>query len=178
MKYILSFATGSGFTFFVSYIKGRLQKMQCHHIDDDIQSKIPVFGDDGSRHENIYIKVFKLINTTNKDISRFKIIFQFDSPSTILESYNNSKAGLNEYKMKKGRQPNECNVLIENFNRNDEITFTFKIANISDNEYYITESDCVGFKITCKDKRRAKAKIKSKRSSKVLTQMSPVSTLE
>lgn len=178
IKYILTFATGSGFVVLTNYVKGRLQKMYCYHIDDDIQSKIPVVGDDGSRHENIMHKVFNLVNTTNSDIPRFKVIFQFDPSSVILGSYNNSKSGLNEFKMKKGKQPNECSVVIENFNRKDEINFTFRIANITDNEYYITECDCVGFKIECKDKRRAKEKIKSKMSTKVLTHTAPISMLE
>ncbi|MDR0954246.1 MAG: hypothetical protein LBM20_02540 [Rikenellaceae bacterium] len=178
MKLIGSFIGGSGFTFLVNWLRGRLQKMQCHHIDEDILSKIPTVGDDGSQHENIYVKEFKLINTTNKDISRFKVLFQFDPTSKIIKSYNKSKSGSNEYKMKKGKCDNECYVHIDNFNRRDKIFFTFHIADVTDNKYYIRENDCTGFRIICKSKLRAKEKIKSKMSTEVLTRVSPISVLE
>lgn len=178
LKYIFTFIAGSGSVIFYNHIKGRLQKMECHLIEDDILSKIPIAGEDGLKHENIYCKTFRIINTTNMDIDKFRVIFQFDSSSVILESYNRCKAGHNEFKMKKGKQPNECYIIIEKFNRTESVDCVFKIGNVNNNHYYVTECDCIGFKIKCKDKRKSKSNIKSERSNHVLTKLAPISNLE
>lgn len=48
------------------------------------------------------------------------------------------------------------------------LKYVFRIANITDNAYYITESHSIGFKIDCKDKRKDSQKSKSKKSNQIL----------
>ena len=57
---------------------------------------------------------------------------------------------------------------MRNFNRGDSIDYTFKVANVSENKYYVTEANCIGFRIICTDKRTDSKKIKSERSDQVL----------
>ena len=93
-------------------------------------------------------------NTTNRDIERFKIIFQFDASSNIVECYSSSKEGYNEQKVSKNKKnPNQAEAIVVNFNRGDEIVFHFQVANVDENKYYVTESECLGFRIKCSDKR-------------------------
>lgn len=154
----------------ISYLKNKIQIMECHYIDDDILSKVPLKGVNEMIQENLYCKTFKLINTTNKDIESFKVLFQFDKTSTITNCYSIAKEGYNIHPIKKTkRNPNHAEAIIRNFNRKDWIEFYITIANINDNEYYITESESIGFKIICKDKRKDKVKTKSKQSNVVLT---------
>ena len=98
-----------------------------------------------------------------------EIIFQFDSTSTILELYSKAKDGYNKQKIKKSKHyNNEAHAYIELFNREDEIEFVFKIANVTDNNYYISESKCIGVKLICKDKRKISSASKSNRSTTLL----------
>lgn len=66
------------------------------------------------------------------------------------------------------RNQNQATAIIKNFNRSDDIEFVITVANITENRYYITESESIGFKIICKDKRKDKVKTKSKQSNVVL----------
>lgn len=149
--------------------KNKIQKMKCYYIEDDILSKIPGVYDNNIMHENIYCKKYKLVNTTNKDISEFKVIFQFDASAEILDCYSQSKEGYNRQRIRPNKQnKNEAEAIVKNFNRNDAIEYVFRIANISDNAYYITECNSIGFKIDCVDKRNDASKSKSKKSDKIL----------
>lgn len=172
LKYVLTFAcgglSGSILTNVISWQKNKLQKMDCKYIDDDILSKLPIKDEDGIDHDNIYVKHFELKNTTNKDINEFKIIFQFDNSATILKYQDITKSGCGTLKMKKVKQ-NECTFTIKNFNRKDKIKFTFQIANITNDIYYIAEDGCLGFKIKTKDCRKKKLATKAKQSTNVLT---------
>lgn len=178
LLYIVTFFSGSGLTLIASSLKNRIQTLQCLYIDDEILSKLPVVNGDGSSYENIYCKKFQLRNTTNKDIDEIKVIFQFDASSDILESYCHCKAGHNFHRMKKGKTKNECHVTVKNFNRKETIDFTFRISNIKDNNYYITEYDCKGIKIKCKDNRKSHKKLDSHLSNTVITNVLPISGLE
>jgi hypothetical protein len=140
---------------------GRIKKMQCCYVDDDIITKIPVISESGEQHNNIYTKEFRLINTTGKDILGFRIIFEFDADAKIIKQDNFCKTGKNDIKPK-NKKINECSYFIKNFNRNDEFYFYFDIANVTNDHYNITEADCLGFKIVIKDKRKPKIKTKSK----------------
>ena len=153
----------------VSYLKNKMQIMECHYVEDDILSKVPLKDENEIIQKNLYCKRFKLINTTNKDIESFKVIFQFDENSTITNCYSISKEGYNIHPIKKTkRNQNEATAIIKNFNRSDDIEFVITVANITENRYYITESESIGFKIICKDKRKDKVKTKSKQSNVVL----------
>ena len=156
-------------TIMYNSLQNRMQKMMCHYIEDDILSKIPQHNEDQTIHENLHCKKYEIINTTNKDIADFKIFFQFDSTATIIDCFSTSKEGYNRQSIKKSTQNNnEAVANVRKFNRGDKITYTFRVANITENNYYVTESDCMGFKIKCKDKRNSKGKSKSNQSTQIL----------
>lgn len=178
LYYIVTFFSGSGLTVIISGIKNRIQTLKCHYIDDEVLSKLPIVTGDGNTHENIHCKKFKLRNTTNLDIDEIKVIFQFDACSEIIESYCHCKAGYNYHKMKKGKTKNECQITVKNFNRKDIIEFTFRVGNIRENEYYITEYDSKGLRIKCSDNRKAHKKSDSHLSNKIITNVPPISGLE
>lgn len=160
---------GSLLTLGYNSIRNRLQRMECYYLEDDVLSKIPQIQDDNIIHQNVYYKRFQVKNTTNKDISEFKILFQFDSTAEVLDCYSQSKEGYNRQRIRKNKgNPNEAEALVRNFNRGDSIEYVFQIANVSDNKYYVTECSCIGFKIKCKDKRRATNKSKSNQSDQIL----------
>jgi hypothetical protein len=154
LPYLLSGIGGALIMLTYNKISARLQKMHCLIHDEDIISKIPVIAE-GESHENIYTKTFHLINTTNKDIKSFKVIFEFDANSKIIKNDTFCKEGKNILRPKLTK-PNERTWTIKNFNRKDIIKFYFDIANISKNVINVTESECIGFKIVVKDKRKAK----------------------
>jgi hypothetical protein len=152
-----------------SFLKNRMQVMKCQYIEDDILSKVPLKGENEMIQENLHCKRFRLINTTNQDIKEFKVLFQFDDTSVITDCYTTSKEGYNRQKIRVNKvNKNEAEALVKNFNRKDWIEFTVTVANITNNKYYITETNCIGFKIKCKDKRKDTAKSKSQQSDVVL----------
>ncbi len=160
---------GSILTNLVNKHSRRLQTMKCYYLEDDIQSKIPLAVEDGTMFNNVYFKRFLIKNTTNKDIEQFKIIFQFDNSGSIIDCSTSSKEGINYHKIKRlSRNKNAAEASINNFNRGEEIEFVFRLGDISKNEYYIKEKDCIGFKIKCIDKRHSMNKSKSKQSDTVI----------
>lgn len=170
MPYLTGGARGAIITLCVNWFRNRVKTMQCKYVDDEVLSKLPIKQEDGIEHSNIYCKHFELSNTTGSDIEKFTIVFQFDSTSTILEYNNITKSGANKHSMKRTQvNPNECKATITNFIRKDTIRFTFKIANVTNGEYYITEDDCIKFKIKHKDCRKKKLETKAKRATNVLT---------
>ena len=149
--------------------RSRMQKLECHYLEDDILSKIPQTNAQNEVQQNLHYKKFKIVNTTNIDIAEFKIIFQFDSLARINECYSQSKEGFNRQKIRVNNgNKNEAEAFVKNFNRGDSIEYVFTVANVTDNQYYVTEAKCVGFKIVCKDKRKDTRKIKSEKSNQVL----------
>lgn len=169
LEILCSGAGGIFLTLGYSYIKNRKQIMMCHYLEDDILSKVPQKGENEMLQENLHCKRFKLINTTNQDYKEFKVLFQFDETSVITDCYSKSKEGYNRQKIRPNKtNRNEAEAFIKNFNRKDWVEFTVTIANITDNKYYITETNCIGFKIKCKDKRKNTAKSKSQQSDVVL----------
>lgn len=160
---------GSLITLGANAIRNKLQKMECHYIEDDILSKVPLVRDDNTTHQNLYCKRFRITNTTNKDIGEFKILFQFDASAIIIDCYSRSKEGYNKQKVRKSKDDNnQAEALVRNLNRGDSIEYTFEVANITENSYYVTECNCLGFKIDVKDKRKSSNKSKSKRSAEIL----------
>ncbi|WP_304720127.1 hypothetical protein [uncultured Alistipes sp.] len=160
---------GSLITLVCNALRNRLQVMECHYLEDDVLSKIPQKHEDNMVHQNVHCKRFRVKNTTNKDIPEFKILFQFDSTADLLDCYSRSKEGYNRQRIRKNRgNNNEAEALVKNFNRGDSIEYVFQIANVSDNKYYVTECSCIGFKIRCKDKRKAVDKSKSNQSDQIL----------
>jgi hypothetical protein len=154
--YFLGGIGGAGLTILRNYFASRIQIMKCYHVDDEVISRIPVLYETGEQHENIYAKEFLLVNTTNKDIERFKIIFEFDATSKILKHSTFFKAGKDVLRPKTQKKSNEITYEIKNFNRKDKVKFFFDIANITRGYINVTESDCLGFSIVTKDRRKAK----------------------
>ncbi len=160
---------GAIFTQGVNTYKTRKQVMKCYYIEDEVLSKIPVKAENDEIHQNIYVKKFKLINNTNIDVKSFKVIFQFDQLAKVIECYSVSKDGIDKQKIRANNKiGNQAESFIRLFNRGDKIEFIIKIANISENSYYISESECLGFKIKCLDKRGKIEKSKSKQSNTLL----------
>ena len=160
---------GSVLTLIGGFWRSRIQKMECHYIEDDVLSKIPQTNEKNEVQQNLHCKKFKIKNTTNADIEEFKIIFQFDSCAKINECYSKSKEGFNRQRVRVNyRNRNEAEALVKNFNRGDYIEYVFTVADVTDNKYYVTEAKCVGFKIVCKDKRKDTRKVKSEKSNQVL----------
>jgi hypothetical protein len=155
IPYLLGGIGGAFITMLFNMWKTRIQKMECHYINEDVMSKLPITAEEGITHSNIYTKQFLVINTTNIDHKEFRLLFEFDSSAKILKHTNISKSGANKYKSRLLKE-NEYSVAIKNLNRKDQVKFVFEIANISDNYVNITEDNCIGFKIILKDKRASK----------------------
>lgn len=147
---------GSVVTIITNRIRGRVQKMKCFLVDDDVLSKIPLNTESGSQ-QNLYQKTFKLKNTTNIDINFFQVRFQFDPGAIVTDCYSKSKEGYNKQKIKPcPENDNQAIAHVKDFIRGDEIEYTIKVANVSDNKYYVTESKTLGFHIKCKKKLKKK----------------------
>ncbi|NOQ27585.1 MAG: hypothetical protein GQ564_19655 [Bacteroidales bacterium] len=160
--YLLGGIGGATLTLITNKVSNKLQKMVCYYVDDEVISRIPVLSDKGEQHQNIYYKEFKIINTTNKDISKFKIIFEFDADSKIVKHSTFLKSGKDVLRPRGFKGANEIIYEIRNFNRSDYAKFYFDVANISNGHFNVTEADCLGFKISTKDKRKAKKTQNSK----------------
>lgn len=154
-------------TIIYNRVRGKIQTMECHYIDDDVISKLPVTINENETHQNIYSKQFILKNTTNFDHKEFKVIFEFDILAKIIRHTNTTKGGVDRLKTKL-LKPNEYSVIVKNFNRKDEVKFIFEIANLTKDYINITEDECVGFKVKMKDKRKAKLKSKMTEVDKVV----------
>ncbi|MFW9929884.1 MAG: hypothetical protein ACFFD1_10870, partial [Candidatus Thorarchaeota archaeon] len=115
----------------------------------------PITNEQGETLQNIYTKEFLLKNTTNLDIRHFKVLIEFDLDVKILKHTDISKDGVDRLK-KELLKDNEYSVTIENFNRGDEVKFIFEIANLTRDNINITESNCIGFKVKIKDRRKRK----------------------
>lgn len=157
--YLLGGVGGATLTVIYNVYKGRVQQMECHYLEEDIMSKLPITIQEGVTHNNIYTKQFLVINTTNTDHKEFRIIFEFDATAKILKHSDISKTGADKFK-KKLLKDNEYSVTIRNFNRGDNVKFIFEIANVSNNYVNVTEDNCIGFKVCFKDKRKNKVKSK------------------
>jgi hypothetical protein len=169
VPYLLGGFGGASLTLIVNNYGKRMRKMVCFYILHETIAKVPVLGQGGATHQNLYEKHFLLKNTTGIDIASFKIIFEFDAGSTIVKNDTLDKTGTNQIKSKKNSEKkNEIAFIIKNFNRNDEIKFLFEIADIINDHYNVTEAECTGFKIIIKEKLQ-KNKIKP---SKVVTKES------
>lgn len=163
--YLLGGIGGASLTLITNKVSNKLQKMICYYVDDEVISRIPVLSDNGEQHQNMYYKEFKIVNTTNKDISKFKVIFEFDADSKIVKNSTFLKSGKDVLRPSKFKGANEIIYEIRNFNRNDYVKFYFDVANISNGHFNVTEADCLGFKISTKDIR----KIKKVQNSKIVT---------
>lgn len=160
---------GSVVTLIANYFKNKIQVMECQFLEDDVLSKIPQKGINNEIHENLHCKKFKVKNTTNSDVKEFQILFQFDNGSIVTDCYSKSKEGYNMQRIKKDKnESNQAVAYVKEFNRDDEIEYSITVANVSNNQYYITEAKCIGFKIRCKDKREKSERKRPAQSNQVL----------
>lgn len=160
---------GSFVTLITNYYKNKIQVMECQFLEDDVLSKIPQKGINNEIHENLHCKKFKVKNTTNADIKEFQILFQFDNGAIVTDCYSKSKEGYNKQHIKKDKhEDNQAIAYVKQFNRGDVIEYAITVANVSNNQYYVTESKCMGFKIKCKDKRKKSERKKPAQSNQVL----------
>lgn len=141
--------------------KNRVQKMHCYYLVDDVQSKIPVVIDN-TQYDNMHLKKYQLMNTTNRDIEQFSVRFVFDQGAVINDFSSHTKKGESKSNIVVLGSKNECTLKVKDFNRKDKVDVTLRVGNMSSNSYFITEFDSIGFKIKCKDKRKKQAKTLSK----------------
>ena len=156
IQLIASFLTGglagAGLKHYLDYRKNKIQKLECHYLEDEVISKLPIVYED-TTHNNLHRKTFKIINTTNTDIPEIKVIFSFPKKSIVAKWKSYSKAGDNIPKGKIYSKKNECQFVVKHFNRKEEIEIILEIGNLSDDKFNITELNITGVKIKYVDKR-------------------------
>ena len=160
LKLIVSFISGglagNILNIFTTNRKNKIQFLECHYLEDDIISKLPVEYEQ-CIHNNLHSKKFKIVNTTNKDISEVKIQFTFENQCLIAKCKSYSKAGLDKPKGFITKNKNECYYKLKNFNRSEEIEIEIEIGNVLKNEFNVTELDILGVKLKYLDKRKQKS---------------------
>ena len=161
LKLVLSFIgggfSGAIFKTFMDKHNNKIQKLDCNYIEDEVISKLPINVGD-TTHNNLHSKKFKIVNTTNQDITSIKVVFSFE-PTAVVAKWNSySKAGVDIPKGNVYAKRNECHFVIKNFNRKEVIEVNLEIANVVEDKFNITELDIKGVKVRYIDKRTAKAK--------------------
>ncbi len=157
LKLIVTFFSGglagAIFNHFVSKSKNKIQKLNCFYIEDEIISKLPIsFGD--QTHNNLHSKKFIINNSTNIDIGQIKIVFEFEPKSIVTKWKSYSKAGHDIPKGKIYSKQNQCEFIIKNFNRTEEIEIYLEIGNVEEDKFNVTELNITGVKVKYIDKRK------------------------
>lgn len=141
---------------FLDKYNNKIQRLDCHYIEDEVISKLPIAYED-TTHDNLHAKKFKIFNTTNKDIAEVKIVFSFEPQAIIAKCNSYSKAGADVPKGKLNKK-NECSFVIKNFNREEFVEVYFEIGNVQQDIFNIIELDIIGVKVRYLDKRKSKQK--------------------
>ena len=150
LGYIASFLGGGLAGAFVNRyfsIRDRAIKKLTLKIDkEEVKSIIPVTINQ-KVYQNLILKKFTLTNTTDKDFPELDIIFEFDKGSEItFKEVSSKKHGTNKFNFTE-RKPSELVYHIKNFNRKQEVSFSFEVANISENFFCPMVDNC-GIDIT------------------------------
>jgi len=95
---------------------------------------------------NLTYKEFILYNNTVKDIDSCEIIFEFDKESQIVKDETISKTGINKI-TKREQKPSEFVYELKHFNRTNEISIKFHIANFSMNFFSAVIDKCTGIEL-------------------------------
>jgi predicted small secreted protein len=95
---------------------------------------------------NLNYKEFVLRNNTIKDIESCEVIFEFDKESKIAKDETISKTGIDRIKKREQKQ-SEFVYELKHFNRTNEITFKFHIANFSMNFFSAVIDKCTGVEL-------------------------------
>ena len=171
MKFGATFLSG-GFagavlTLIMNNYRNSIQKMLFAYMEDDEQSKVPAPVDD-VMYTNLHMKKFQIKNTTNRDIKNFSVRLVFDIQAVIIDYVSHTKAGDSKTNiiLTEGKK-NECVLKVDNFNRGDKVDLNLRVGNVTNNDYYATEMDCIGFRLNRKDKRK-KQNITESRFSEAL----------
>ena len=68
---------------------------------------------------------------------------------------SHTKAGDSKTNITKAEgKDNECVLKVQDFNRGDRVDVTVRVGNISDNAYYVSEMNSIGFRLKRRDKRK------------------------
>lgn len=148
--YIISFLSGGLAGAFINryfLLRDRAIKKLTLKVDrEEVKSIIPVTINQKS-YQNLIYKKFTLINTTNDDFPELDLVLEFDKNSEIVfKEVSSKKHGKNKFTCTE-RKPSEIVYHIKNFNRKQEISFIFEVANISENFFCPIVDNC-GIEIT------------------------------
>lgn len=170
MNSVLTFITGglggSILTIIYHKLQNRMQKMSCWYTHSDELPPIPLHDKEESESEHLYYKTFVVKNTTNRDYSQIKLNFEFDTQMDIQGCSNNSISISNKAPI--DISGNIATVAINDFNRNDDIMYTFILKAERDGEpHKVTVSGVTGVKVKYEDKRHDISK-KSKSNALVI----------
>lgn len=150
LGYLVSFISGGLAGAFINryfIIKDRAIKKITLKVDrEEVKSIIPVTIN-RRKYQNLIYKKFTLINTTNQDFPELDLVLEFDKNSEIIfKEVSSKKHGINKFNCTE-RKSSEIVYHIKNFNRKQEISFVFEIANISENFFCPIVDNC-GIEIT------------------------------
>ncbi len=145
LGYIISFISG-GFAgalinrYFL-FRDRAIKKLTLKIQKEEVKSMIPLTIN-GQSYLNLIFKKYCLINTSGADFEKIDIVFEFDKGAFIIKKEVISKKhGKNKFENTK-RKPSELVYHIKNFNRKQEIEFTFEVANISKNFFCAVVDNC------------------------------------
>jgi len=145
LGYIITFISGG----FAGAILNRIfhlrdkaiKKLTLKIIKEEVKSIIPVIVNE-KNYQNLISKKFVLHNTTNQDYPELDIVFEFDKGSEIVfKEISSQKHGTNKFAYTE-RKPSELVYHIKNFNRKQELAFSFEVGNITENFFCSIIDNC------------------------------------
>lgn len=153
----ISFITGGAMGAFINryfLLKDRKKREEVEKLPEKLTLKTikeTVLSHKPQKFENIdcpnlNYKEFVLYNNTVKDIDFCEIIFEFDKESQIVKDETISKTGINKIK-KREQKTSEFVYELHHFNRTNEISFKFHIANFSMNFFSAVVDKCTGVEL-------------------------------
>ena len=126
--------------------------MSCCYTHSEVLPAIPLNQKEETESEHLYYKTFVVKNTTNRDYSQIKLNFEFDTQMDVYRCINKSVDLFNKCPVTVSG--NIATVAINDFNRNDDIMYTFILKAEKDSELYnVTVSGVTGVKVRYEDKR-------------------------
>ena len=143
--YIISFISGGLAGALLNryfLVKDRaIKKLTLQIEKEEVRSMIPLTINQ-KNYNNLIYKKFVLINTTREDLPSLDIVFEFDKGSEITsKEVASTKHGKNKFDFTE-RKPSELVYHVKNFNRKQQITFIFEVANISENFFCPIVDNC------------------------------------
>jgi len=121
------------------------EKLTLKTIKESVISHKPM-NFEGVECSNITYKEFILYNNTIKDIDSCEIIFEFDKESKIIKDETICKTGINKV-TKRAQKTSEFVYELKHFNRTNEISFKFHVADFSMNFFSAVIDKCTGVEL-------------------------------